>query len=413
MNRRVVITGIGVVSPIGIGKDDFWKSLRTGQNGIKKITKFPTDDFACKIAGELSDFHPEDYGLNRKEIRRMDSAAVYAVIAAKEAVNDARLDNTEFDPYRAGVLATSGIGGIETFEAQHKIFLAKGPSRISPFYVPMMIINTISGEISIRHGFKGPNFSVVSACASSTHAIGEAFEIIRRDDADIMIAGGAEAAITEMAVGGFSSMRALSTRNDEPEKASRPFDKDRDGFVMGEGSGIIVLEELHHAIRRGAKIYAELKGYGATGDAYHITAPSPDGSGPAKAMEFAIRKAGLNPEDIDYINAHGTSTQLNDKVETMAIKSLFKEYAYKIPVNSTKSMTGHLLGAAGAIEAIATSLQIQNGIIHPTINYTTKDPECDLDYVPNLAREKVIKNAISNSLGFGGHNASILLSKYE
>ena len=413
MNRRVVVTGIGVVSPIGIGKDDFWKALRTGKNGIKKITKFPTEGFASKIAGEIPDFNPENYGLSRKETRRMDIAAVYAVVAANEAINDSKLDNAKFDPYRAGVLATSGIGGINTFEKQHKIFMEKGPSRISPFYVPMMIINTISGEISIRHKLKGPNFSVVSACASSTHAIGEAFEIIRRDDADIMVAGGAEAAVTEMAVGGFSSMRALSTRNDEPEKASRPFDKDRDGFVIGEGSGIIVLEELEHALQRGAKIYGELKGYGATGDAYHITAPSPDGSGPAKSMEFAVKKAGLNLEDVDYINAHGTSTPLNDKIETTAIKLLFKEHAYKIAVNSTKSMTGHLLGAAGGVEAIATLLQIQNGIIHPTINYTTKDPECDLDYVPNQAREKVIKNAISNSLGFGGHNASLLFSRYE
>ncbi len=413
MNRRVVVTGIGVVSPIGIGKDDFWKALRTGKNGIKKITKFPTEGFASKIAGEIPDFNPENYGLSRKETRRMDIAAVYAVVAANEAINDSKLDNAKFDPYRAGVLATSGIGGINTFEKQHKIFMEKGPSRISPFYVPMMIINTISGEISIRHKLKGPNFSVVSACASSTHAIGEAFEIIRRDDADIMVAGGAEAAVTEMAVGGFSSMRALSTRNDEPEKASRPFDKDRDGFVIGEGSGIIVLEELEHALQRGAKIYGELKGYGATGDAYHITAPSPDGSGPAKSMEFAVKKAGLNLEDVDYINAHGTSTPLNDKIETTAIKLLFKEHTYKIAVNSTKSMTGHLLGAAGGVEAIATLLQIQNGIIHPTINYTTKDPECDLDYVPNQAREKVIKNAISNSLGFGGHNASLLFSRYE
>ena len=412
MNRRVVITGIGVVSPIGIGANEFWKALRTGKNGIKRITKFPTDDFECKIAGEITDFKPEDYGLTRKETRRMDTAAIYGVVAANEAIADSGIDKSAFDPYRIGVLATSGIGGIETFEKQHRILLEKGPSRISPFYVPMMIINTIGGEISIRHGFKGPNFSVVSACASSTHAIGEAFEIIRRDDADVMVAGGAEASITEMAVGGFSSMRALSTRNDTPEKASRPFDKDRDGFVMGEGSGIVILEELEHALKRGAKIYAELKGYGATGDAYHITAPSPDGSGPAKSMEFAIKKAQLKLTDIDYINAHGTSTQLNDKIETIAIKFLFKDYAYEIPINSTKSMTGHLLGAAGGVETIATALQIQNGLIHPTVNYTTKDPECDLNYVPNQAVKKVIKNAVSNSLGFGGHNASIVISKY-
>ncbi len=411
MTRRVVITGLGVVSPIGIGKQDYWDSLVSGKSGVTKISKFPLDGFASKIAGEIKNFNPEDYGFSRKEIRRMDLISIYGVIAASEAMEDANI--VIKDPYRAGVMSSSGIGGISTFEIQHSNLIERGPTRISPFFIPMMILNTTPGEISIRFGLKGPNFSIASACASSTHAIGESFEIIRRNDADIMVTGGSEAAITQMAVGGFSSMRALSTRNDEPEKASRPFDKDRDGFVIAEGSGIIVLEELEHAIKRDAKIYAEITGYGATADAYHITAPCTSGLGSAKAMEIALNKAGISINDIDYINAHGTSTPLNDKIETKAIKTLFKEHAYKLAINSTKSMTGHLLGAAGGIEAIATVLQIQNKMLHPTINYTTKDTECDLDYVPNKARIFEIKNAISNSLGFGGHNASIVISKYE
>jgi 3-oxoacyl-[acyl-carrier-protein] synthase II len=411
MTRRVVITGLGVVSPIGIGKQNYWDSLVSGKSGITQISKFPLEGFASKIAGEIKNFNPEDYGFSRKDIRRMDLISIFAVIAANEAMEDANI--VIKDPYRAGVMVSSGIGGINTFEIQHSKLIERGPTRVSPFFIPMMIQNTTPGEISIRFNLKGPNFSIVSACASSTHAIGESFETIRRNDADLMVTGGAEAAISEMAVAGFSSMRALSTRNDEPEKASRPFDKERDGFVIAEGSGVIILEELEHAIKRDAKIYAEITGYGATADAYHITAPCTSGLGSAKAMEFALNKAGISINDIDYINAHGTSTPLNDKIETIAIKTLFKEHAYKLAVNSTKSMTGHLLGAAGGVEAIATVLQIQNKTLHPTINYTTKDPECDLDYVPNKARNFEIKNAISNSLGFGGHNASIVISKYE
>jgi len=411
MTRRVVITGLGIVSPIGIGKQNYWDSLISGKSGITQISKFPLEGFASKIAGEISNFNPEDYGFSRKDIRRMDLISIFAVIAANEAMEDANI--VIKDPYRAGVMVSSGIGGIATFEIQHSNLIERGPTRVSPFFIPMMIQNTTPGEVSIRFNLKGPNYSIASACASSTHAIGESFETIRRNDADIMVTGGAEAAITKMAVAGFSSMRALSTRNDEPEKASRPFDKERDGFVIAEGSGVIILEELEHAIKRNAKIYAEITGYGATADAYHITAPCTSGLGSAKAMEFALNKAGISINDIDYINAHGTSTPLNDKIETKAIKTLFKEHAYKLAVNSTKSMTGHLLGASGGAEAIATVLQIQNKILHPTINYTTKDPECDLDYVPNKARNFEIKNAISNSLGFGGHNASIVISKYE
>ncbi|WP_053956969.1 beta-ketoacyl-ACP synthase II [Inediibacterium massiliense] len=411
MNRRVVVTGLGAITPIGIGKEEFFKGLREGKNGVGKITKFDTEDFSTKIAAEVKNFEPTDY-IEKKEAKRMDRFTQYAVAASKMAIEDSKLDLDEIDKNRFGVVVGSGIGGIETFEREHEKLLNKGPGRVSPFFIPMMISNIGAGQVSIAFGAKGPNTTVVTACATSTNAVGDAFKIIQRGDADIMITGGAEASITPLAVAGFSSMKALSTRNDEPEKASRPFDKDRDGFIMGEGAGILILEELEHAVARGAHIYAEVVGYGMSGDAYHITTPAPEGEGAKRSMENAIKDAGISPEDVDYINAHGTSTAYNDKFETMAIKSLFKDHAYKLAVSSTKSMTGHLLGAAGGIEAIACVMALTENFIPPTMNYTTKDEECDLDYVPNEGRKADVEYALSNSLGFGGHNASILLKKY-
>jgi len=409
--RRIVITGVGVISPIGIGKDSFFKSLKEGQSGVDIISKFDTEGLPTKIAAEVKNFDPIAF-IDKKEAKRMDRYTQFAVAASKMAIEDASLDLNTIDEDRFGVCIGSGIGGLETLENQHKVMMEKGPGRVSPFFIPMMISNMGAGHISMTFKAKGPNMTVVTACASATNAIGEAFRIIQRDDADIMITGGTEASITPIAIAGFCSMKALSDNNEDPKGASRPFDKNRDGFIMGEGSGILILEDLEHAIKRGARIYGEVVGYGSTADAYHITAPAPDGEGAYKAMKKAVADADINPEKIDYINAHGTSTEMNDKFETMAIKRLMGDYAYKVPISSTKSMTGHLLGAAGGIEAIACLMAINEGVIPPTINYNTKDENCDLDYVPNHARKVEVSYAMSNSLGFGGHNASIILKKY-
>ncbi|SHF74703.1 3-oxoacyl-[acyl-carrier-protein] synthase II [Caldanaerobius fijiensis DSM 17918] len=412
MNNRVVVTGIGCVTPIGIGKDAYWEALRSGKSGIGPITKFDTSEYPTKIAAEVKDFNPTDF-IDKKEAKRMDRYTHFAIASAKMAIEDANLDLNAVDKNRFGVIMGSGIGGIETFEEQFRIMIEKGPGRVSPFFIPMMISNMAAGQIAIMFGAKGPNETTVSACASSTNAIGDAFKLIQSGRADVVLAGGSEASITPMALAGFSALKALSTNNDNYHEASRPFDKNRDGFVMGEGAGVLVLERLDMALARGAKIYAEIVGYGVTCDAYHITAPAPEGEGAARAMEVALADAGIKPEDIDYINAHGTSTEYNDKYETMAIKTVFKEHAYKLAVSSTKSMTGHLLGAAGAIEAIACLLAIDQGFIHPTINLKTPDPDCDLNYVPNTGIERDVKYALSNSFGFGGQNACIIFKKYS
>jgi len=410
MKRRVVVTGIGVVSPVGNNVKEFWHALCAGKSGVARIERFDPAPFSSQIAGEVRGFSPEEY-LDKKEARRMDRFTQFAMVAAIEAVKDAGITEIDFDPDRVGVLVGSGIGGLEIFEKQHSTLLERGPERVSPFFIPMLIIDMAAGRIAIQFNFRGPNAAIATACASGAHAIGEAFKIIQRGDADVMVTGGTEAAVTPLGLAGFCAMKALSTRNDEPERASRPFDRLRDGFVIAEGGGIVVLEDYEHAKARGAHIYAEVIGYGATGDAYHITAPDPEGDGAARAMEEALRDAGVNPEDVSYINAHGTSTQLNDKCETIAIKRVFGEYAYRIPVSSTKSMTGHLLGAAGAVEFIACALAIRDGVVPPTINYEEPDPDCDLDYVPNEAREINVEIALSNSLGFGGHNATLILRK--
>ncbi|NCO65218.1 MAG: beta-ketoacyl-[acyl-carrier-protein] synthase II [Candidatus Aquicultor secundus] len=412
MDRRVVVTGLGLLSPVGTGKDDFWTSLINGKSGIKTITNFDTTDYPTTMAGMVSDFEPSDY-VGHKEARHMDRFQQLGVAAAVLAVKDAHLEITPDIADRVGVIVGSGIGGLGTMEDQHRILVEKGPRRISPFVVPMMITDLAAGQISIVLGARGPNVCTTSACASASHAIGEAFEAIRRGTADVMLTGGAEASVTPLGVAVFCAARALSSRNDEPEKASRPFDVDRDGFVMGEGSGILVIEELRHAQARGATIYAEIIGYGATADAYHITQPDPSGRGAMRAMDMAIKEAGITNEEVDYINAHGTGTQAGDIAETKAIKELFGEYAYDLPISSTKSMTGHLLGAAGAIELIACALAIKDGVIPPTINLDTPDPECDLNYVPHTAIIKDINTALSNSFGFGGHNASLLIKKFE
>lgn len=412
MSKRVVVTGLGVLSPVGNDIDSLWTSLIEGRSGVDYITQFDTTDYSVKIAAEVKGFNPEDY-MEKKEVRRLDRFTQFAIAASQMAINDANLTIDETNAERVGVYIGSGIGGLKTIEDQHSVLLEKGPKRISPFFIPMLISNMASGQVSIYTGAKGPNSAPVSACATGTHAIGDAYLMIERGDADVMIAGGSEATITPLAVGGFASMRALSTKNDDPTKASRPFDKDRDGFIIGEGAGILILESLEHAKKRGAHIYAEVTGYGATGDAYHLTAPAPGGEGAARAMKIAMNRGGVKPEEVDYINAHGTSTELNDKFETMAIKKAFGEHAYKLAVSSTKSMTGHLLGAAGAVEGIIIALALKNGVIPPTINYETKDEDCDLDYVPNKLREKNIQVALSNSLGFGGHNATIMMRKFE
>lgn len=410
--KRVVVTGLGIISPVGTGKEKFWSNLLAGVSGIGPVTKFDASEMPTKIAGEAKDFDVTQY-LDKKEARRMDLFTQFAVAAAKMAVEDSGLDLKKVDLNRMGVILGSGIGGMETFEDQCKVLLNKGPNRISPFMIPMMIVNMAAGQISIHLGAKGPNITVVSACASGTNAVGDAFKLIQRGDAEIAITGGTEASITPLAFAGFCSMKAMSTRNDEPTKASRPFDKDRDGFIMGEGSAILVLETLEHAQKRNAPIYAEVLGYGSTADGHHITAPAPDGEGAQRAMQMAIDDAGIKPEEIDYINAHGTSTELNDKYETLAIKNVLGASAEKVLVSSTKSMTGHLLGAAGALELSAVALAIKDGVVPPTINYENPDPDCDLDYVPNEKRVKEIKYALSNSLGFGGHNATVLLGKYQ
>jgi 3-oxoacyl-[acyl-carrier-protein] synthase II len=408
--RRVVVTGIGTVSALGIGAEKNWQSLLAGKSGIDRITRFDCSTFPTQIAGEVKDFNAEDY-IDKKEIRKMDLFIQYAVAAADEAVNDAKLVINDENAERVGVLVGAGLGGLPTIEKYHSAYLEGGYKKISPFFIPMLITNLAPGQISMRFGAKGPNVSSVSACATGTHSIGDAYHIVARGDADVMIAGGAESTITPLAVGGFNVMRALSTRNDEPLAASRPFEKGRDGFVMAEGAGIVVLEEYESARARGAHIYAELVGYGLTADAHHLTAPAPGGEGAARCMSMALKNAGMQPEEVTYINAHGTSTPFNDLYETMAIKTVFKEHASKLMVSSTKSMTGHALGAAGGLEAVYSVLAIDRGEVPPTINYQEPDPECDLDYVPNEARQAPVTAALSNSFGFGGTNASLLFKK--
>ena len=411
-NRRVVVTGIGVISAVGLDVASFWDGLLAGKSGIDRITAFEARDFPCQIAGEVRGFDPAAV-MDPKEARRNDRYTQFAFAAAKQAVTDARLDAASVDADRFGVFLSSGIGGMTTYEAQTRTLLERGPRKVSPFMIPAMISNIASGIIAIEYGARGPNFSIVSACASGAHAIGEALKTIRFGDADIMLAGGAEATITASAFAGFCSMKAMSTRNDEPQRASRPFDKGRDGFVMGEGAGVLVLESLEHARARGARIYCELAGYGASCDAHHITMPDPEGKGLSLAMRSALRTAGARLEDVDYINAHGTSTPYNDKFETMAIKRLFGDHAYRLKVSSTKSMTGHLLGAAGGIEAAVAIKSIETGMLPPTINLDDPDPECDLDYVPNKAVAAKVRAVLSNNLGFGGQNAALLFRAFE
>ncbi len=411
MERRVVVTGMGIISPIGNTIDEFWISLKEGKSGISKIENFDVSEYTTKIAGEVKEFDYSEY-LDKKEAKRMDRFTQFAVCAAGDALKDSKLDVNSIDMNRFGTILGSGIGGIQTLETQHKRLLEKGPRKVSPFLIPMMITNMVSGQVSMKFGAKGPNTTVVTACASATNAIGDAYHVIKRGDADFMFSGGAEAAITPIGVSGFCTMKALSTRNDEPTLASRPFDKNRDGFIMSEGSGILILEEYEHAKKRNANIYGEIVGFGYSADAHHITAPAPNGEGGTRSMKMAVDNAGIKTTDVDYINAHGTSTPLNDKFETMAIKNLFKEHAYKLVVNSTKSMVGHLLGASGGIEAIATLLSMKNNYVHRTLNYETPDEGLDLDYVPN-GKEMVINYALSNSLGFGGHNATLAFKKYE
>ncbi|GAA0861138.1 beta-ketoacyl-ACP synthase II [Paraclostridium tenue] len=412
MRKRVVITGLGCVTPVGTGKDEFWTNIKNGICGIDKITRFDSSSFQTQIAGEVKDFNPEDY-MNKKESKRMDRFTHFAIASASLAVKDANLDFDLLDREKVGVIIGSGIGGVETIEEQHKILLEKGNKRVSPFFVPMMISNMATGQVSIMLGAKGPNTNVSTACASGSHAIGDAFKIVQRGDATIMVAGGSEAGITPLSFAGFCNMKAMSTRNDSPETASRPFDKDRDGFVMGEGAGIVILEELEHALKRGAKIYAEVVGYGLTADAHHMTTPAENGEGASRAINMAIKDGNIPLSEVDYINAHGTSTYYNDKFETMAIKDVFKAHAYDLCVSSTKSMTGHLLGAAGAIEAIVCAMSIYDGYAPPTINVENVDEELDLDYVINKGREKNVRYALSNSLGFGGHNATLAFKKYD
>lgn len=409
---RVVVTGLGAVTPIGNTKDEFWKSLLEGKSGVGRLTQFDPTGFDCQIAAEVKNFDASKCVTNVKELRRMERFVQFAVCCAKMAVEDARLDLSKENPYRVGVIVGSGIGGLKTIQDQTVVWKEKGPSRLAPLLIPMLIVNMAPGQISITLGIKGPNSCVATACATGNHAIGDSFRIIQRGDAEVMVTGGSEACIIQTALGGFCALKALSTRNDDPEHASRPFDKNRDGFVMGEGCGIVILESLEHAQKRGAKIYAEVVGYGMSGDAYHMTAPNPNGEGAAECMRLALKDGGIKPEEVSYINAHGTSTELNDKVETLAIKKVFGEHAYKIPISSTKSMTGHLLGAAGGVEFIASALAIKEDIIPPTINYETPDPECDLDYVPNKARKAKVNVAISNAFGFGGHNACLAIRKF-
>lgn len=408
MTRRVVITGLGTVNPLSAGVQEYWKGLLAGRSGIAPITQFDTTAFKVRFAGEVKQFAPDDI-LGARAARRLDRFAQFALVAAREAVKDSGLEFGREDSFRCGVIFGSGIGGLNEFEEQHTRYMEGGPGRISAFVIPKMIANSASGNISIEYGLHGPNTTISTACASAAHAIGDAFRAIQYDHADIMVSGGSEAGITPMGLGGFISSRALSQRNDDPARASRPFDKDRDGFVLSEGAGVLVLEELEHARKRGANIYAEVLGVGSTADAHHITAPHPEGSGAAMAMRLALRDARLNAEGVQYVNAHGTSTELGDEAETKAIKQVFGQHAYRLAISSTKSMVGHLLGASGGVELIATALSIRHGILHPTINYQMPDPACDLDYVPNHAREMRVRRAISNSFGFGGHNCTLVV----
>jgi len=412
LKRRVVITGMGIVSPLGIGLDDNWQAICQGKSGIGPITKFDTTEYPAKIAGEVKNFDPEPY-IDKKDQKKMDVFIQYALAAGSMAIKQSGLIIDESNADRVGVLVGSGLGGLQTIEKYHTLLLQNGPKKVSPFFVPMLIVNLAPGQISIYFGCRGPNSSVVTACATGNHSIGEASRIIQRGDADAMIAGGVESTITPLAVAGFCALKALSTRNNEPEKASRPFEKNRDGFVMAEGAGILVLENLESAKQRGASIFAEVIGFGCNADAYHITAPSPGGEGAARCMQIAIDDADIKPGDIDYINAHGTSTPMNDLSETIAMKTVFKDHVKNLPVSSTKSMTGHLLGAAGGVEAIFSILSIKHGIIPPTINYDEPDPECDLDYVPNVARKKDVRIVMSNSFGFGGTNATLIFKTFE
>ena len=412
MTRRVVVTGLGMVTPLGTGVEKNWEAACSGRSGIGPITKFDATDFASQIAGEVKDFRSQDF-MDKQQIRRFDIFIHYAVASARMAMEDSGLKVNDKNAHRVGCVTGSGLGGLGMLEHFHSVLMEKGPRRISPFFIPGIIANMASGQIAIEFSAKGPNMSIETACAASTHAVGEAFRLIRDGISDAMITGGAEAVITPLALGGFCSMRALSTRNDAPEKASRPFDLDRDGFIIGEGAGILILEELECALERGANIYGEVVGYGLSGDAYHVSAPEPEGEGAIQCMKGALDFAGLLPEDIDYINAHGTSTKLNDLSENKAIKSVFGDHAYKLSISSTKSVTGHLLGGAGGVESVFTLLTIKNGIIPPTMNYETPDPECDLDYVPNTARKAKVRTAMSNSFGFGGTNATLIFMAYE
>jgi 3-oxoacyl-[acyl-carrier-protein] synthase II len=412
LNRRVVVTGIGLVSALGIGTKETWAGLLAGQSGVTRITRFDVSGYATQIAAEVKGFDPLAF-IEKKEIKKMDLFIQYAIAAAQFAMDDSGLQITETNAPNIGVYIGSGIGGFITIEREHEALLNGGPRKVSPFFIPSAIINLASGQVSIRFGAKGPNSATCTACSASAHAIGDAYEIIKRCDADAMIAGGSEAAICAMSVGGFGQLRALSTRNDEPARASRPFDKDRDGFIIGEGAGVLILEELEHARRRGAAIYAEIVGYGMSSDAYHMTAPSEDGDGARRVMAMAVRKAGVAPSDVDYINAHGTSTPYNDKLETLAIRNCFGEHAERLAISSTKSMTGHLLGGAGGLEAGITALAVYHQVAPPTINLDDPDPECDLDYVPHQSRQMPIRYALSNSFGFGGTNAALLFKRFE
>jgi 3-oxoacyl-[acyl-carrier-protein] synthase II len=409
--RRAVVTGLGVVTPIGIGHEAFWTGLMAGRSGVGPIRRFDASGFPTRIAAEVPTFDPSAY-MDRKEVRRNDRFVQFAYAATRLAMDQARFSVTPANAHRTGVLIGSGIGGAMTWEEQHRTLIERGPDRISPFFVPMMIVNMATGVTAILTGAKGPSSCVVTACATGGNAIGDAARLIQRGDADVMLAGGAEACITPLSIAGFCSMKAMSTRNDDPARACRPFDATRDGFVMGEGAGVVVLESLEHAESRGAAILAEVIGYGVTADAYHITQPDPEGDGAYRSMAAALADAGMRPDEVDYINAHGTSTPFNDRLETLAIKRLFREHAHRLPVSSTKSMTGHLLGAAGGVEAVACVLAIQHGMLPPTINYDVPDPECDLDYVPNTARAARVRTAMSNAFGFGGHNASLVLRAY-
>lgn len=412
--RRAVITGLGIVSPLGLNKEDFFEALKSGKSGIGPITRFDASKFPSRIAGEVKDFDPSSF-FEKREQRKYDRFTQFALAATYQALSDASLTKEDISrlDFRASVIIASGIGGIETLEQEHSVLIEKGPSRVSPFTIPKIIANMASGNVAIELGARGSNFSVVSACASSNHALGVALDLIRNDKADLVIAGGAEAPVTPLSVASFASMKALSFRNDEPEKASRPFDADRDGFVIAEGAGVLIIESEEHALKRGARIYCELAGYGFSDDAYHMTAPDPEGEGAVEAMRLCLLDAGIDISEVDYINAHGTSTPYNDRIETLAIKKLFGKKAYEIAVSSTKSMTGHLLGAAGAVEAVAVCLTIEKGIIFPTINLENPDSECDLDYVPHKARNADVGVALSNSLGFGGHNATIAFRRWE